>query len=119
MDPKTWLRMPEEQRLSLVTDFHANDKDGAAMDAGQMNMHCSIHVVVENQIAMNEPPNARQAIERLLEEGLSRHEAVHALGSVVSTQIWRTMREKKPADNDAMAREFDELTAATWLASGR
>jgi hypothetical protein len=41
------------------------------------------HVVVENQVALGEVMRVPETLERLLDEGLDRHEAVYAIGSVL------------------------------------
>jgi hypothetical protein len=45
-------------------------------------------VIVENQIAEGYEPTVR-AIVRLTAGGLDRHEAVHAIGSIISAGIER------------------------------
>ncbi|MGY4511289.1 hypothetical protein [Bradyrhizobium sp. USDA 3650] len=45
-------------------------------------MHAVIHAVVESQIADRELP-VRAAAQRLMSEGLDRHEAIHAIRSVL------------------------------------
>ena len=64
------------------------------------------------------PRRLRQALERLISEGLTRHEAVHALGSVLAEIIAGAFNDEKaerfPADayNDAITR----ITAEGWRA---
>jgi hypothetical protein len=81
--------------------------------------HAAFHVVIENQIAMGDETPAREALDRLMAEGLSRHEAVHALGSVLAETIVATThgdggedaeRSRADAYNDAIAR----ITAEDW-----
>ena len=59
-------------------------------------------------------------LRRLLAEGLDRHEAVHALGSVLMEHFWN-LTNKPRDDGDPNApylAALDKLTAASWLASG-
>ena len=85
------------------------------------------HVIVENQIADDELP-VRRTAQRLMAEGLDRHEAIHAIGSVAAGNIYDLMREadsdSKPgetkSDQDpikAYLVELEGLTAKGWLRS--
>jgi hypothetical protein len=47
------------------------------------------HVVVENQVALGEATSVPEALDRLINEGLDRHDAVHAVGSVHEDSIRR------------------------------
>jgi hypothetical protein len=60
-------------------------------------------------------------------DGLDRHEAVHAIGSVLAVHINELMRQvdspapERQSAHDANARYFSELehlTADAWLRSG-
>jgi len=53
-------------------------------------VHAVIHQVVENQIASECEPVVR-AMERLMREGLTRHEAVPAVGSIVAERLFELM----------------------------
>jgi len=77
-----------------------------------------MHVIVENQLAANDEPVAR-ALGRLIKEGLSRHDAVHAIGSLVTEQLYDLLKEHGPPET-ARARYYaaiERLTAATWHAT--
>ena len=74
-----------------------------------------MHVVVENQLAANDEPVVR-ALARLMKEGLSRHEAVHAIGSVVAQHIF-DMLKMKGTPETSRARHYaavERLTRAKW-----
>ena len=77
-----------------------------------------MHVAVENQLALDDPKPIRPALQRLRQQGLSRHDAVHALMSVLGKFLYDTMANKtKPMDAHAYARELDQLTADAWRRS--
>ena len=111
-DPAHWLALEEGQRLRQATDYH--ERYDALLAEPQV--HAAIHVMIENQIAMGDETPAREALERLMAEGLSRHEAVHALGSVFTEMIVGAANDKEAegsqadAYNDAIAR----ITAEDW-----
>ena len=86
-DPKSWLELSETERLLLVGDYHEQSEE----ELPNAQIHAAIHVVVENQLAEAYAP-AVEALARLRREGLNRHDAVHAIGSVLAEQIWTQAR---------------------------
>jgi hypothetical protein len=115
-DPADWLALDEGERLRRVRDYHERHDPLLA----NLEFHAAIHGVIENQIATGDETPAREALERLMAEGLSRHEAVHALGSVLAETIGaianvdgceEAARSRADAYNDAIAR----ITAEDWL----
>jgi hypothetical protein len=123
-DPQRWLALGEQQRIDLVEAYHRRAK----IHPPRAEVHAVIHVVVENQIADPELP-VRRIAQRLMSEGLDRHQAVHAIGSVLAGYINDLAREAKSerergdvesdADpNQAYFAELESLTAEEWLRSG-
>jgi hypothetical protein len=56
-------------------------------------------------------------MSRLTECGLDRHEAIHAVGSVVAGQIYQVFKQRAH-DPEAYAAELDKLTVESWRRSG-
>jgi NAD-dependent DNA ligase len=108
-----WLELDEGVRQLLVEEYHRDAR--IALPSKTRLLHASIHTVVENQLAMNIEPVVR-ALERLMKEGLSRHEAVHAIGSRVAEQIYDIMQRKETPEvlNARYYAAIEQLTAATW-----
>jgi len=77
-----------------------------------------MHVVVENQIASGYGPSKR-AVARLQSEGLTRHEAVHAIGSVVAQFIYELAQgqteEQRATFQSRMDEAVEHLHAKDWL----
>ena len=112
-----WLALDEGERIQLIEEHHRDAR--APISKSGRRLHASMHVVVENQLALNDEPVVR-ALARLMTEGLSRHDAIHAIGSVVAEEIYDLLKEK---DTPATARAryyaaIERLTASTWRASG-
>ena len=108
-----WLELDEGVRQLLVEEYHRDAR--IALPRKARLLHAAIHTVVENQLAMNIEPVVR-ALERLMKEGLSRHEAVHAIGSRVAEQIYDIMQLKETPEVSS-ARYYaaiEQLTAAMW-----
>lgn len=115
-DPEQWLAMDEQERIDLVKKFHRKAK----IKLPNERLHATIHVIVENQIAMGDEIPVRRVIERLRTEGLNRHDAIHAVGSVLAGRIYETMQLESPAGdelNTGYFQELEELNAEEWLRS--
>ena len=112
-DPSAWLELDEQERTQLVEAYHRK----ARVKLPGMALHAMIHTIVENQIAM-EMKVALEAMTRLMGEGLSRHDAVHAIGCVLNNHLHNLMLAE---DADLLANpqgtyeaELERLTVASW-----
>jgi hypothetical protein len=121
--PQQWLALDEQERIDLVVAYHRR----AGIRFPREELHAVIHVVVESQIADAALP-VRRTAQRLMSEGLDRHEAVHAIGSVLAGHINDLMRESKSGGhplgtrsdrdpNEDYFAELEALTAEAWLRS--
>ena len=77
-------------------------------------LHVTIHQTVENQLAAKDLPMVHETLERLMRSGLSRHEAIHAIGSVLCGEIWEILREERPFDEERYERGLQQLYAREW-----
>jgi hypothetical protein len=115
-DPEDWLALDEGERILLVEEHHRDAR--APLPRSGRRLHASMHVIVENQLALADEPVVR-ALDRVVREGLSRHDAVHAIGSVVAEGIYDLLKEQDIPDT-ARARYYaaiERLTAASWRAN--
>jgi hypothetical protein len=81
-------------------------------------LHAVVHVVVENQIALGEE-TVVNTLARLRAEGLSRHDALHAIGSVLAENMYELMHEDPGATDDPYRQYLERLqrlTAENWRA---
>ena len=107
-----WLELDEYERVFLVREFHEESDEPLPDDAREL--HASIHVVVENQIAMEHVP-VPATVDRLIRQGLDRHEAIHAVGAVVSENIYDlTAGNETSWDHNKYRRRVEKLTAKRW-----
>lgn len=72
-------------------------------------LKAAILEVVENQVRHNDPPETRQALERLLGRGYSRKQAIEMIGSAVVEEIWAVMHDHKPFDRARFAAFLEQL----------
>ena len=82
-------RLDEDERIDAVMDYHRRDK----AKLGNLKLHAMIHVVVENQVALGEATPVSATLNRLMHEGLDRHEAIHAIGSVLMRTVFDAFQE--------------------------
>ncbi len=109
-----WLALDEHERLLLVEQYHAR----ARITLPNVRLHAVMHTIIENQLAES-VPEVVAVMERLQREGLSRHDALHAIGSVLAPHLAELLQTSRPV-GDAHAPYFaalQELTAARWRAS--
>jgi hypothetical protein len=80
-NPEQWLMLDEQARIQLAEKYHRANR----IKLPNVETHAVFHAIVENQIAQNFEPVVR-AMGRLTAE-LSRHESIHAIGSVLAEHI--------------------------------
>jgi hypothetical protein len=107
-EPEAWLEADEGERTEMVYRYHKRRR----LRAGNLRLHAVIHTTVENQLA-EAHAGARAALERLVGEGLDRHEAIHAIGSLVARHIHRSLRGVVINDGE-YDKELAELTVESW-----
>jgi hypothetical protein len=111
-DKGKWLGMDEDAKAVLVGAFHKRKK----LRAPNMRIHEVLHVVVENQLAMGIAP-VTGVLDRLLAAGLTRHDAIHAIASVLIQHLADLLKEPPPGPdpNESYFRELEALTGDTWM----
>jgi hypothetical protein len=87
--------MTEQEQVELMQ--HAAREHAEAphpgLEGGRLRLHLAIHVVVETQLREDAPPAVARTLRRLVEGGLTRHEAIHAIGSVASEEVLACLSE--------------------------
>jgi hypothetical protein len=76
----------QKELMQRVLHEHENDPH-PGMTGARLRVHASLHVVVETQLRIGDPPATRKTLERLLDSGVDRHKAIHAIGSVVVAEM--------------------------------
>jgi len=57
-------------------------------------LHKMIHEVVENQIREGNPKETKETLDRLMNLGYSRHDAIHKIGAIVIDDIHNVLKDK-------------------------
>ena len=65
--------------------------------------------IVENQLRDNDPPEAGEAINRLLSQGISEDDARIYIGQAVCVEIWDIMKNGKEFDLERYKRNLESL----------
>jgi Domain of unknown function (DUF1841) len=111
VNPGAWLELDESERMQLVRRYHRRQR----IRLPNETIHAVVHVIVENQVALGDAFPARAVLLRLMEEGLDRHEAAHAIGWVLSERLFAALREEGGADlNTQYVEKLNRLTAESW-----
>ena len=120
-NPDEWLATDEQQRIDAIERYHRRE----GIEVERPAAHAAMHAVVENQIAEGDQLPVRRILLRLMSEGLDRHDAIHAIASVLAVHLNEQLREStsqtRSSDNGFNAAYFSELeklTAESWLRSG-
>jgi hypothetical protein len=115
-DPDEWLSLEEDERIAMVSVFHRR----ARIRVPNARVHAVIHTVVENQIAEGDALPVRGTLERLMGEGLDRHDAIHAIGMVLMGHMNDLMKagHAEGDPNLPYYAELERLTAEAWRRSG-
>ena len=107
-----WLALDEVERVGLVEQYHTE----AGIAHPQPKLHSTIHTVVENQLALSDAVVV-ETMQRLQTEGLSRHDAVHAVGTAVVEHVmaaFKAKAESGPALTLQYIDRLKQLTAEEW-----
>lgn len=113
-DPQEWLSLDEQERIGLIKKFHKKAK----IRMPNVTAHSAMHAMIENHIARgDELPNRK--LRQLMDEGLDRHDAIHAMAWILSLQIYRAMKSGGSSNwFKSYLASLEDLTAENWLRSG-
>jgi hypothetical protein len=91
-------RHPEYHEL--FSDPANNQDKDYAPDGETVNpfLHLMMHLTIEEQISIDQPPGIRAQFMRLTEKYQSEHEAQHAMMDCLGEVIWQAQRNNTPPD---------------------
>lgn len=111
-DPSEWLALDEASRTRAIEAYH--QRLASHPSTPDPKLHALMHGVVENQLAARDPAEVAATLERLTVAGLSRHEAIHAIASVVAAALFEVAREGVAFDRARSARQLARLRPEQW-----
>ena len=69
-------------------------------EAGESNpfLHLSLHLAIEEQLSIDQPPGIRAEFERITRTRGDRHEALHAVLECLGETVWKAQRDAAAPD---------------------
>ena len=107
--PATPMETLAADIVALHPEYHALLADPAALERdwtpedGAMNpfLHLSLHLAIEEQLSIDQPPGIRVAFESRLRQDGDRHAALHVLLECLGEMLWQAQRDRRPPDGVA------------------
>jgi hypothetical protein len=71
-------------------------------DNGETNpfLHLSLHLAIEEQLAINQPPGIADLFRQLLNQRGDKHAALHVVLDALAETLWRSQRDQSPLDSN-------------------
>ena len=69
-------------------------------ELGETNpfLHLSLHLALQEQLAIDQPAGVRERFARLLAQAADRHAALHAAIECLAEMVWRSQKDGAPPD---------------------
>ncbi len=107
--PATPLETIAADLIDLHPEYHALLEADDALtrewtpEDGETNpfLHLSLHLAIEEQLAINQPIGITPLFNQLLARHGDRHEALHAVLDCLGETLWRAQRDAQPLDSAA------------------
>ena len=103
------LAHPEyHDMLSQPERFRARDYTGESNPF----LHMSLHVALEEQLSIDQPPGIVQRFAALVARTGERHAAMHEAIECLAETVWRAQRDNAPPDSAAYLECLDRRSRA-------
>jgi hypothetical protein len=72
-------------------------------EQGETNpfLHMALHLAIEEQLSIDQPPGIRAAVAALEARRGDRHAALHEILECLGETVWRATRDRAPPDGNA------------------
>jgi len=70
--------------------------------------------VTNNQIRDNDPPETKQALVRLQEQGYSEEEALKLIGYVVASEVFSVLKDNRTYSKEKYVAALNDLPKLPW-----
>lgn len=114
--------MTDEEQAQLMQRLQKEHEETPhpGLVGPHLRLHLAIHAVVETQALEGTPTEIASTLDRLVREGLDRHEAVHAVGAVASEEVLACLSDpSKRYDEGRYIARLTALTAKSWREATR
>jgi Domain of unknown function (DUF1841) len=85
-----------EYHAALADPERTRERD--YLDESNPFLHMSLHVALEEQLSIDQPPGIVQRFAALLRRFQDRHEALHQALECLAETVWRAQRERAAPD---------------------
>jgi hypothetical protein len=108
--PASALEVIAADIVALHPEYHALLESGEAALArewtpedGETNpfLHLSLHLAIEEQLSIDQPPGIRAVFEDRVARRDDRHAALHDILECLGETLWRAQRDQRPPDGAA------------------
>lgn len=111
----------EESFRRMVEEEHAQSPEFAEAKISSSRewsptLHIDMHTIIAKQLWNGEPPETWATAKRLLDEGLERHDVLHALAYVASEEIYHAVSNGKTHGPEEYRAALDALPQS-WYAA--
>jgi len=89
------LLHPEYHGL-LEDESRYRDKDYT--EESNPFLHMSLHLLMEEQLSIDQPPGVAQRFAALMAKTGDRHDALHEALECLAEMVWRSQKDKTPPD---------------------
>lgn len=110
-DPQRWRAQNGMDLMDIVQRYHRR----AGIRLPDERIHAALHVMVENQVALGAQTPVGEAVDRLMGEGMSRHDAIHAVGAVLDKHVFQAHSTGIPVSREAYYADIRAVTKEAWL----
>ena len=84
-----------------ILDDPERHRERDYVDEGNPFLHMSLHMALEEQLSIDQPPGIAARFAELVRRAGERHGAVHEAIECLAETIWRAQRNNAPPDGDA------------------
>ena len=88
-----------EYHAALDAPERYRDRDYA--DEANPFLHMSLHLALEEQLSIDQPPGIAGRWQALLRRSADRHDALHQAIECLAETLWRAQRDAAPPDDAA------------------
>src|SRR3954465_4659441 len=105
--PLTGMDAAALDMMLLHPEYHAlleapeRYRDRDYTDEANPFLHMSLHLALEEQLSIDQPPGIAARFAELLRRTGDRHEAFHEAIECLAETIWQAQRNNAPPDGDA------------------
>ena len=92
------LRHPEYHRVLDAPDAHEDRDYLPALGESNPFMHLSLHIAIEEQLSIDQPPGARDCFLRLMKQLPDPHDAQHKMMECLAETVWHAQQHGHALD---------------------